>query len=1040
MLKIQNILLLIALLLTTSGLIGQQKNSQIDNEYLIDENGDRLVITRISGYPPEILPESNKELPTKNQKIPGEIFWLDNMPAYDWSYGCTPTAAAMISGYYDNTGVVNTYTGGITAVNGGLAPMSNDIWDGQTSQTGTAQCVLAGTKQGVDGRDKKGHGEDYWVNYTEESDPYYGFWTEHEYSETGYNHCVADYMGTNQWNNWENSDGSTDMWNWPRGQRMYDKSDEPSIPSRDGCHGLRLYWEALGYTVDTNYNQIILGYNDPHDNPDMGPTTEGFTFENYMDQIDRGYPVIINVVGHTMTGYGYDNTGENKTIYLMNTWNRNNTPGAYTMEWGASYSGMTHTGVTVVELGTECGWFAPRNISASNNDRTVTVNWDDPSKGAVANIEYELYRDGVQIATGITVEQYVDVYQGDGSMDGIHNYRLKSVYPNDSYATILSGDNVDIYVSSSITEFHDNFENGTGDWLLLDDWGLCQEYVHGGNNSLSESPNANYINGTEISPEGGSVAEIAKGFDFSTAADVNMDFWFRYDIENNFDYMYLQVSLDGINWTSIKTWTGTNTVWTQENISLGSLAGKTNVRVRFLFASDGYTVAEGGNIDDLNITPSSIDSSPPYVEYTNAGDYYDNNPNGYEITTNITDFTGINYARILYKVNGGSENQLNPSTVAGSEYSFIIPEQMPGSSVEFRFDCQDTSPASNQSYTEPFFYRAGLHQKYDNGTSNVNIPMLNTVSVEGDKEVAAVRFTSFHDDVVGVVLRGYDDATLPYDNSDLMIHVYADNNGWPGAELITPFSVPNPASPDEPEKWTYADLSGLGLADMKDYFIGVSSDNNVTGEMTRISGTDCNVSDAYNYGRTFSKGIVLGMNTWQFLSTKNYHIRAVTTNYEHKRPTIDPSLNELVKTLATNETFIPRLRIYNNGDYDLNYNATFEYISNPTKSKAIDWLRLDGGFTTSGTIASDSYGQLNIQYDSAGLIVEGEYKAIIHLTGTDASSADVNVTLTIDNLGSTQQTLAAVADAYVRDGTYANDNFGTTVDLVVKNDNSSYNR
>ncbi len=207
-------------------------------------------MTRVGGRPPKVLPEPNTDL-YKGPKLPGEVFYLDNTPSYDWSHGCTATATSMMSGYYDNTGVVNAYTGGVTSVNGGLAPMTNVIWDGQASQSGTAMVAMAATKQGVDGRDKRGHGDDYWVTSDNETDPYFGNWTEHAYSEAGYNHCTADYMGTNQWNNWGSIDGSTTFWNYSRGQRMYDMPDKPAPdPSRDGCHGLRLYWEAKGYTVD----------------------------------------------------------------------------------------------------------------------------------------------------------------------------------------------------------------------------------------------------------------------------------------------------------------------------------------------------------------------------------------------------------------------------------------------------------------------------------------------------------------------------------------------------------------------------------------------------------------------------------------------------------------------------------------------------------------------------------------------------------------------------------------------------------------------
>ena len=47
---------------------------------------------------------------------------------------------------------------------------------------------------------------------------------------------------------------------------------------------------------------------------------------------------MIQVEGHSMMGYGYD---ENGNIYIYDTWN----PGVHIMPWGGSYSGMTQWGV-----------------------------------------------------------------------------------------------------------------------------------------------------------------------------------------------------------------------------------------------------------------------------------------------------------------------------------------------------------------------------------------------------------------------------------------------------------------------------------------------------------------------------------------------------------------------------------------------------------------------------------------------------------------------------------------------------------------------
>jgi len=99
------------------------------NPYLVrtfvDEEGREIDEVIVPGRPPEIkaavatLPEPNLAM---------GINTLSNVPAFNWSYGCSATSAAMVMGYYDNTGYPNMYAG---PTNGGVCPMDNSVW-GQT--------------------------------------------------------------------------------------------------------------------------------------------------------------------------------------------------------------------------------------------------------------------------------------------------------------------------------------------------------------------------------------------------------------------------------------------------------------------------------------------------------------------------------------------------------------------------------------------------------------------------------------------------------------------------------------------------------------------------------------------------------------------------------------------------------------------------------------------------------------------------------------------------------------------------------------------
>jgi hypothetical protein len=283
------------------------------------QNGKQIDELVFPGKPPQVshiaaitAPEPNIEMGINN---------LSNVPAFDWSYGCSPTSAAMLFGFYDRTGYDNMYTG---TTNGGICPLDNSIW-------GSGECPLSATHQGIDGQTERRHVGDYWIHSGNNgSDPYIvdGLPEHTHYA------CTADFMGTNQ-SKFGNPDGCTTFYCSTNGDPLYDYTGSEPL-ARDGCHGLRLFAESRGYTVQENYSQYIRGQgSDPN---------KGFTFEDFMAEIDAGRLVLIHVVGHTMLGYGYNTDGN--IIYIHNTWDYSD----HQMTWGGSFSGLPQKMVTVIRL------------------------------------------------------------------------------------------------------------------------------------------------------------------------------------------------------------------------------------------------------------------------------------------------------------------------------------------------------------------------------------------------------------------------------------------------------------------------------------------------------------------------------------------------------------------------------------------------------------------------------------------------------------------------------------------------------------------
>jgi hypothetical protein len=212
-------------------------------------------------------------------------------------------------------------------------------------------------------------------------------------------------MGTNQ-SQLSNTDGSTTFYFDPTGAPLNDYTAPAG--HRDGCHGLKLFVASRGYTVQSsgNFNQYIQGQGS---NPALG-----FTFANFKAEIDAGRPVLIQVAGHTMLGYGYDDTGS--TIYIHDTWDYLN----HSMTWGGTYSGMQHYGVTVLRL--------------ASADLAVTIADPTPASHTVGNAVTDIItitNNGPGSASGTTMTATISGTASFGSFSAAPSQGTCSLaFPN----------------------------------------------------------------------------------------------------------------------------------------------------------------------------------------------------------------------------------------------------------------------------------------------------------------------------------------------------------------------------------------------------------------------------------------------------------------------------------------------------------------------------------------------------------------------------------------------------------------------------------
>jgi len=113
---------------------------------------------------------------------------------------------------------------------------------------------------------------------------------------------------------------------------------------------------------------------------------------------------------------------------------------------------------------------------------------------------------------------------------------------------------------------------------------------------------------------------LTRTFDFSAvSAPIQMNYSTWFDLEENYDYLYLLASEDGERWSILKTPSGTNedpsgnsygwgynaksgggAEWIVENVDLSQFAGK-KVQLRFEYVTDAAVNGEGFFVDDVSI-------------------------------------------------------------------------------------------------------------------------------------------------------------------------------------------------------------------------------------------------------------------------------------------------------------------------------------------------------------------------------------------------------------------------------------------------------
>lgn len=156
--------------------------------------------------------------------------------------------------------------------------------------------------------------------------------------------------------------------------------------------------------------------------------------------------------------------------------------------------------------------------------------------------------------------------------------------------------------------FAEDGEGGTAKWSWGSPWGIVTVSAalsHAGLDSKvwTTSPGGgNYPNNANTA--------LSTFVNLSAASTPVLSFWHKYSLEQGKDFIRLEVSIDdGETWTPLRSFTGTETLWSLERVNLSPYAGQAKLGLRFLLTSDGANSQSGWQMDDLNIKEETVQAA-----------------------------------------------------------------------------------------------------------------------------------------------------------------------------------------------------------------------------------------------------------------------------------------------------------------------------------------------------------------------------------------------------------------------------------------------
>jgi len=357
--------------------------------------------------------------------------------------------------------------------------------------------------------------------------------------------------------------------------------------------------DILGY-----FNMDMAGYLHPGNEIQtdiIAPSSAQELVDFYMETCSVYVPDFIVSQG-AFTGGDSDHTSFNNNGYM----------GIYPFEDASHYSPYIHTqgdtiGISVnsftmhtvftqamiANVASMANLLPATSLYASVGDEMVELEWN-----SLDDVEfYNVYRNDDPVAYLSTQDTaIIDTAVQNATP---YSYYVTAVFLTTGNEGPASNKVTVAPMPELVLPYFEDYETGGWYWTTEYPWGLREGIFHSASFSLTESPDGNYASNMNASAS-------LRDLDFTGLLNVELGFYTKYYIEEDYDYMYLEISLDGEEWEVLDSFTGFQYTWQEKVYSLNEYIDNEQVNIRFRFFSDSYQEENGMFIDDFTITYDAV--------------------------------------------------------------------------------------------------------------------------------------------------------------------------------------------------------------------------------------------------------------------------------------------------------------------------------------------------------------------------------------------------------------------------------------------------